>query len=60
MIVILHYLFFEHKAETGRQRADRINLTGPGKASKMTEYFAAPFPAAEWRSSWVEQIESKT
>ena len=31
-----------------------------GKASKMTEYFAAPFPAAEWRSSWVEQIESKT
>lgn len=31
-----------------------------GKASKLTEYFAAPFPAAEWRSPWVERIESKT
>lgn len=31
-----------------------------GKASKLTEYFAAPFPAAEWRSSWVEKIESNT
>ena len=25
---------------------------------KVTEYFAAPFPAAEWRAKWVEMIES--
>jgi hypothetical protein len=31
-----------------------------GKVSKMTEYFAAPFPAAEWRSQWVEKIDSLT
>jgi SnoaL-like domain len=29
-----------------------------GKAAKLTEYFAAPFPAAEWRSTWVEHIDS--
>ena len=28
------------------------------KVIKVTEYFAAPFPAAEWRSKWVEKIES--
>ena len=27
------------------------------KVSRQTEYFAAPFPAAEWRSQWVEKIE---
>lgn len=26
--------------------------------AKVTEYFAAPFPAAEWRSRWVEKIEA--
>lgn len=31
-----------------------------GKVSKITEYFAAPFPPAEWRSKWVEKIESQT
>jgi ketosteroid isomerase-like protein len=31
-----------------------------GKVSKITEYFAAPFPAAEWRSQWVEKIESQS
>lgn len=29
-----------------------------GKVSKATEYFAAPFPPAEWRSRWVEKMES--
>ena len=29
-----------------------------GKVVKLTEYFAAPFPAAEWRATWVEKIES--
>jgi ketosteroid isomerase-like protein len=28
-----------------------------GKVVHMTEYFAAPFPAAEWRAPWVEKIE---
>jgi SnoaL-like protein len=28
-----------------------------GKVAKLTNYFAAPFPAAEWRSQWVESIE---
>jgi hypothetical protein len=31
-----------------------------GKVSEITEYFAAPFPAAEWRSEWVEKIDSQT
>ena len=30
-----------------------------GKVSKMTEYFAAPFPAPEWRSQWVEKMQSQ-
>ena len=29
-----------------------------GKVVKLTEYFAAPFPAAEWRAAWVEKIDS--
>ncbi len=28
-----------------------------GRISKMTGYFAAPFPAAEWRSRWVEKMD---
>jgi hypothetical protein len=28
-----------------------------GKVAKLTNYFAAPFPAAEWRSGWVETME---
>ena len=28
------------------------------KVAKVTEYFAAPFPAAEWRAKWVEKIET--
>ncbi len=28
-----------------------------GKIAKLTNYFAAPFPAAEWRSQWVETME---
>jgi hypothetical protein len=28
-----------------------------GKAIRMTEYFAAPFPPAEWRAAWVEKID---
>ncbi len=28
------------------------------KLIKVLEYFAAPFPAAEWRAKWVEKIES--
>jgi ketosteroid isomerase-like protein len=31
-----------------------------GKVSGITEYFAAPFPAAEWRSQWVEKFEPHT
>ena len=27
-----------------------------GKVANVTEYFAAPFPAAEWRAEWVEKI----
>jgi hypothetical protein len=30
-----------------------------GKVSRITEYFAAPFPAAEWRSQWVEKMEPR-
>jgi len=29
-----------------------------GKVVKLTEYFAPPFPAAEWRARWVEKIGS--
>src|SRR6266849_595480 len=29
-----------------------------GRVVKVTEYFGPPFPAAEWRSRWVEKIES--
>jgi limonene-1,2-epoxide hydrolase len=28
-----------------------------GKIAKMTDYFASPFPPAEWRSQWVEKME---
>jgi hypothetical protein len=28
------------------------------KLIKVFEYFAAPFPAADWRAKWVEKIES--
>ena len=28
------------------------------KVVTVTEYFAAPFPPAEWRAKWVEKIES--
>jgi ketosteroid isomerase-like protein len=31
-----------------------------GKVSRITEYFAEPFPAAEWRSQWVEKVEPHT
>jgi hypothetical protein len=27
------------------------------KVAKVTSYFASPFPAAEWRSQWVETME---
>ena len=30
-----------------------------GKVSHMTEYFAAPFPPAEWRTQWVEKMEPR-
>ena len=30
-----------------------------GKVSQMTEYFAAPFPPADWRAPWVEKMEQK-
>lgn len=30
------------------------------KVAKVTEYFAAPFPAAEWRAKWVEKIEASS
>jgi limonene-1,2-epoxide hydrolase len=28
-----------------------------GKVATLTDYFAPPFPAAEWRSQWVETME---
>ena len=28
-----------------------------GKVAKLTHYFAAPFPPAEWRSQWVERMQ---
>lgn len=31
-----------------------------GKVVKVTEYYAAPFPAAEWRAKWVEKSESSS
>lgn len=31
-----------------------------GKVIKLTEYFAAPFPAPEWRARWVERIDATT
>lgn len=27
-----------------------------GKIHRLTEYFAAPFPPAEWRSRWAEKV----
>jgi hypothetical protein len=35
---------------------DIVEFTN-GRISKMTGYFAAPFPAAEWRSRWVEKMD---
>lgn len=29
-----------------------------GLVTKLTEYFAAPFPPAEWRAQWAEKMES--
>jgi hypothetical protein len=29
-----------------------------GLVIKLTEYFAAPFPPAEWRAQWAEKMES--
>ncbi len=31
-----------------------------GKVHWLTEYFAAPFPPAEWRAPWAEKIESSS
>jgi len=28
------------------------------KLIKVFEYFAAPFPAADWRAKWIEKVES--
>ena len=33
-----------------------VGETRDGKVSKMTEYFANPFPAPEWRKPFVEQM----
>jgi ketosteroid isomerase-like protein len=30
-----------------------------GKLLELTEYFAAPFPPAEWRAPWVEKVEQR-
>jgi hypothetical protein len=30
------------------------------KIVRVTEYFGAPFPAAEWRAKWVEKTESSS
>jgi ketosteroid isomerase-like protein len=30
-----------------------------GRVSHLTEYFAAPFPPAEWRAPWVEKIKQR-
>jgi ketosteroid isomerase-like protein len=30
-----------------------------GKILKMTQYFAAPFPAPDWRSKWAERMQSR-
>ncbi len=30
-----------------------------GKMCRMTDYFAAPFPPAEWRAKWVEKMEDQ-
>lgn len=35
-----------------------INELRDGKVVHSTEYFANPFPAPEWRSRWVERMES--
>lgn len=31
-----------------------------GKVHRLTEYFAAPFPPAEWRAPWAERKESSS
>ena len=33
-----------------------IGETRDGKVAKMTEYFANPFPAPEWRAAFVERM----
>ena len=33
---------------------------GDGKVVKATQYFAAPFPAPEWRAQWAEKMEPPT
>lgn len=31
-----------------------------GRVARITEYFANPFPAPEWRAKWVERMEPVT
>jgi len=31
-----------------------------GLVATLTEYFAAPFPPADWRSKWAEKMEPRT
>jgi ketosteroid isomerase-like protein len=33
-----------------------MEFGGDGKVCRETQYFAAPFPASEWRSQWVEKM----
>ncbi len=47
----------QHYPNGEQWRAVGIFEFRDGKVAKLTNYFAAPFPAPEWRSQWVETME---
>jgi hypothetical protein len=50
---------FEYPMDEGPApyEACAIQRVSEGKILHITEYFAAPFEAAEWREGWVERME---
>jgi ketosteroid isomerase-like protein len=47
---------FRYVPDEGPWRVCALHEVRDGRIAKITEYFGAPFEAAEWRSDWVERI----
>ena len=47
---------FDYPGMDGTWRVCALMELRDGLIGRMTEYFGAPFEAAEWRADWVERI----